>query len=92
MSELGDILAAFHEATACNAAVWRRDKDGGALSFIAGTARGDAPPDEWLPASDAIRDEATERGRLLIVPVGGMRPPGSSSARVPLSGANSTSI
>ena len=68
------MLAAFYEATACHAAVWRRDKDGGALSFIAGTARGDAPPDEWLPASDAIRDEATERGRLLVVPVGGMRP------------------
>lgn len=74
MSELGDILAAFHEATACNAAVWRRDSEGAALSFIAGTARGDAPPDDWLPAGGTARDEPTERGRLLIVPVGGLRP------------------
>ena len=67
MSELGEILAAFHEATACNAAVWRRDRDGGALSFIAGTARGNAPPDEWLPVTPVIT-EPVELVRLKGVP------------------------
>ena len=74
MSELGEILAAFYEATACNAAVWRRDREGTALRFIAGTTRSDAPPDEWLPEGKSVRDEPTERGRILIVPIGGMRP------------------
>ena len=70
MSELAEVLAAFHEVTACDAAVWRRDSEGTPLEFVAGTARGEAPPDAWL---GGIRDEATERGRLLIVPVGGPR-------------------
>ncbi len=74
MSGLGEVLAAFHEATTCNAAVWRREKEGAALEFVAGTARGEAPPDEWLPAASTVRDEPTERGRVLIVPVGGPRP------------------
>ncbi|MEP6999644.1 MAG: GAF domain-containing SpoIIE family protein phosphatase [bacterium] len=73
MSELGEVLAAFYEATACNAAVWRRDGEGRPLKFVAGTARGEPPPDHWLPVGQAVRDEATERGRLLIVPVGGPR-------------------
>ena len=74
MSELGEVLSAFHDATSCDAAVWRRDSEGGVLKFVAGTARGDAPPDEWLPPGGTIRDEPTERGRVLIVPVGGPRP------------------
>ncbi len=74
MSELGEVLAAFHDSTACHAAVWRRDAPDVALKFVAGTARGEAPPDEWLPAGGTVRDEATERGRVLIVPVGGPRP------------------
>ena len=74
MSELAEVLAAFHEATACDAAVWRRDTEGTPLKYVAGTARGDPPLDEWLPAGGGSRDEVTERGRLLIVPVGGPRP------------------
>ena len=31
MSELGEVLAAFHEATGCDASVWRRD--GGELYY-----------------------------------------------------------
>ena len=74
MSELGEVLTAFHEATGCNAAVWRRDGAAGTpLKFVAGTARVAPPPDEWLPSLGAVRDEATERGRVLIVPVAGPR-------------------
>ena len=74
MSELGEVLSAFRAATACDAAVWRRDGDGGPLRFVAGTARGEAPPDAWLPSGQSLHDEATERGRVVIVSVGGPRP------------------
>ena len=73
MSELGEVLAAFHDATGCTAAVWRRDRTGGSLKFVAGTARAEPPPDEWLPAPGDVRDEPTERGRMLIVSIGGPR-------------------
>ncbi|MEO8623279.1 MAG: hypothetical protein ABI625_19540, partial [bacterium] len=56
MSELGEVLAAFYEATACNAAVWRRDGEGRPLKFVAGTARDEPPPDHWLPVGHSVRD------------------------------------
>ncbi|MES2179226.1 MAG: GAF domain-containing SpoIIE family protein phosphatase [Gemmatimonadota bacterium] len=74
MSELGDVLAAFHEATACDAAVWRREAGPASpLKFLAGTRKGLPPADALLPESGAITDEVTEHGRLLIVPVAGSR-------------------
>ena len=75
MSELGEVLAAFHEATGCDASVWRRDGGAkGPLRFIAGTRRADPPPPELLPPLGVVRDEATERGRLVVVPIAGPRP------------------
>ncbi|MEO6527881.1 MAG: GAF domain-containing SpoIIE family protein phosphatase [Gemmatimonadaceae bacterium] len=75
MSELGEVLAAFHEATGCDASVWRRDGGmKGPLRFIAGTRRADPPPPELLPPLGIVRDEATERGRLVVVPIAGPRP------------------
>jgi len=75
MSELGEVLAAFHEATGCDASVWRRDGGiKGPLRFIAGTRRADPPPPELLPNLGVVRDEATERGRLVVVPIPGPRP------------------
>jgi len=75
MSELGEVLAAFHEATGCDASVWRRDGGvKGPLRFIAGTRRADPPPPELLPPLGVVRDEATERGRLVVVPIAGPRP------------------
>ena len=73
MSELADVLAAFHEATGCHAAVWRRDSTAGLLQFVAGTERGLTPPDAWLPRSGAVHEEPTDKGRMLIVPIGGSR-------------------
>ena len=52
MSELAEVLAAFHEATACDAAVWRRDTEGTPLKYVAGTARGDPPLD-----ADGVRSD-----------------------------------
>ena len=41
MSELGEVLTAYYEATGCDAAVWRRDgADETPLRWIAGTRRG----------------------------------------------------
>ena len=74
MSELGEVLTAFHEATSCEAAVWRRDRDGAPLKFIAGTSRAHAPPDEWLPAASDIREELVDGGRMLLLAIAGTRP------------------
>ena len=75
MSELGEVLTAYYEATGCDAAVWRRDgADETPLRWIAGTRREDPPPESLLPPLGVIRDEPTERGRLVIVPVAGPRP------------------
>ncbi|MDB4887691.1 MAG: protein phosphatase domain protein [Gemmatimonadetes bacterium] len=74
MSELGEVLQAFLEATGSDAVVWRRDGGEGApLRFIAGTRRTDPPDDSILPALGTVLDEPTERGRLVIVPVAGPR-------------------
>jgi phosphoserine phosphatase RsbU/P len=74
MSELSEVLSVFHETTGCDAAVWRSDGvPGTPLKLVAGTAGAKAPPTEWLPPIDGERDEATERGRMLIVSIGGPR-------------------
>ena len=74
MSELSEVFAAFYEATGCAAVVWRREGAAPApLKYVAGTSRADAPPEEWLPSGSIVRDEPTERGRILIVPVTGRR-------------------
>ncbi|CAN5344164.1 hypothetical protein BH09GEM1_BH09GEM1_03990 [soil metagenome] len=74
MSELGDVLSAFHEATACNVAVWSRDRAAAPLRFVAGTARVGAPREEWLPTGDAARTEETADGRVLLMAVRAPRP------------------
>ena len=74
MSELGEVLQAFLEATGSDAVVWRRDGGEGApLRFIAGTRHTDPPDDSILPALGTVLDEPTERGRLVIVPIAGPR-------------------
>ena len=74
MSELGEVLQAFLEATGSDAVVWRRDGgEGTPLRFIAGTRRTDPPADDILPPLGTVLDEPTERGRLVIVPVAGPR-------------------
>ncbi len=74
MSELGDVLSAFHEATACNVAVWSRDGEAAPLRFVAGTARADAPREEWLPTGTVVHTEETAGGRVLLMAVRGPRP------------------
>jgi sigma-B regulation protein RsbU (phosphoserine phosphatase) len=74
VSELGEVLAAFHEATGCDAAVWGRDGGAGApLRLIAGTKGAERPDSSWLHEGDEEHDEVTDRGRMLIVPVRGPR-------------------
>jgi sigma-B regulation protein RsbU (phosphoserine phosphatase) len=75
MSELAEVLTAFYDATGCDAAVWRRDGVGETpLRYITGTRRTDPPPHALLPPPGVVKDEATERGRLVIVPIAGLRP------------------
>ncbi len=73
MSELGEVLTAFHEATSCDAAVWRRDRDGTPLKFVAGTSRAHPPLDDWLPSGAAVREEAVNGERLVLVSIPGAR-------------------
>jgi sigma-B regulation protein RsbU (phosphoserine phosphatase) len=74
VNDLGEIMSAFHEATGCDAAVWKREGPAGSsLVYVAGTIHADPPPLEWLPEPGAVQDLPTERGRLLIVPVTGPR-------------------
>ena len=74
MSELGEVLTAFHEATSCDAAVWRRNGDESPLKFVAGTSRAPAPPNEWLPSGSNIREELVAGGRMVILSIPGARP------------------
>ncbi len=74
MIELSEVLAAFHEATGCDAAVWRRGEGAGAtLKLVAGTKGALRPEPEWIPEDDQAHDEVSERGRMLVVPIGGPR-------------------
>ncbi|MDB4916421.1 MAG: protein phosphatase domain protein [Gemmatimonadetes bacterium] len=75
MSDLREVLAAFRDATECDAAVWRREgAPGSPLKFVAGTAQRPAPPNEWLPSIGDEHDQETALGRLIIIPLGGQRP------------------
>ncbi len=73
MSELREVLAAFHEATGCDAAVWRRDTVGAPLRFVGGTKVVPAPADGTLPGPGVIAELETEHGLQLTVHVGGTR-------------------
>jgi sigma-B regulation protein RsbU (phosphoserine phosphatase) len=74
VSELGDVLSAFHEATACHIAVWSRDREAAPLRFVAGTQRTEAPREEWLPTDGTMRHVDTPDGTLLLLTVRGPRP------------------
>ena len=73
MSELGEVLTAFHEATSCDATVWRRDRDGSPLKFVAGTSHAHPPLDEWLSSGGAVREEDVSGARLLLASIPGAR-------------------
>lgn len=76
MSELGDVLTAFHEAARCDASVWRREGTGpSSLRFIAGSAAVAAtPPDDSLLRDDpATIEDVNADGRMVVVPVTGAR-------------------
>jgi sigma-B regulation protein RsbU (phosphoserine phosphatase) len=73
VSDLRAVLAAFRDATACDAAVWRRDDASTPLKRIAGTADHPAPDDSILPGPGQEYDNHTPDGHLVIVPLAGPR-------------------
>jgi sigma-B regulation protein RsbU (phosphoserine phosphatase) len=74
VTELSEVLSAFHEATGCDAAVWRRGEGAGApLKMIAGTAGAQRPEPDCVREGDEPTEQAGERGLMLIVPIGGPR-------------------
>lgn len=73
MTGLAEVLTAFRDATGCLAAVWCRDRGEAPPRLIAGTPGAQRPPDSVLRTDGTIADEATARGRLLVVPIAGSR-------------------
>ena len=71
-----EVLAAFHDATGCDAAVWARDGSASSpLQLIAGTKGAQLAPSRRgsTRATKNTMKSPADRGRMLIVPVRGPR-------------------
>ena len=76
MSDLGDILVAFHEATACDASVWRRDtaSDNRPLRYVAGRRDLVIPVGLELPSAGQRSPTTGDPNASMVVGAGGVRP------------------
>ena len=91
MSELAEVLSAFHEATRCEAAVWTLPTDGQRPVIEASAPPGATPT--WFvapPTGGAPIEVATQRGPILVCTIPGPRrawltvgpcPPGAGPLR-----------
>ncbi|MEO5817675.1 MAG: GAF domain-containing SpoIIE family protein phosphatase [Gemmatimonadaceae bacterium] len=74
MTELSEVLSAFHEATGCDAAIWRRSEGAGStLKLVAGTPGAQRPLSDWVPDGDEAHEQVTDRGLMIVVPIRGPR-------------------
>ncbi len=78
MTELEVVLKAFHQATECQAALWRLSDDNGQLSIAASAPAGSAPP--WfvppplaLQQPGDVHEVRTAHGAMLLASVPGSR-------------------
>src|SRR5687767_6733671 len=78
MTELEAVLKAFHQATECQAALWRLSDDNGQLSIAASAPAGSAPP--WfvppplaLQQPGDVHEVRTAHGAMLLASVPGSR-------------------
>lgn len=74
MTELAAVLAAFHEATRCEAAIWTQPDSGGAPTVEASAPPGLKPT--WFVAPrvpDQLIDVETARGPVLLAAIPGPR-------------------
>ncbi len=72
MKDLIEVLAAFSEATGCDAVVWMQPQPGAPLVPVAGTPRGEPPRIlELVPTGGGPVEVHTDEGSLLVAPVGG---------------------
>lgn len=72
MSDLSGVLAAFFDATRCEAGVWTQAPAGGAITAEAATAS--APvPDELPSPSAGMRRVSSARGEILVAAIPGPR-------------------
>src|SRR5688500_9923798 len=76
MTELEVVLKAFHQATECQAALWRLAEDNGQLSIAASAPAGSAPP--WfvppplaLQKPGDVHEVRTAHGSMLLASVPG---------------------
>ena len=73
MSDLAEVLTAFHGATGCDAAVWTQPKRGDAPATV-DAATENAPPLEIFPAvADGVHTVPTPNGDALVAAVPGPR-------------------
>ena len=73
MSDLDAVIAAFHEATGCEAAVWTQSDAGRPLTRVAAVPRDAAPPRVELLEGSATTRFTGERGEAIVAPVPGPR-------------------
>ncbi|GAC1690377.1 MAG: hypothetical protein NVS9B3_08950 [Gemmatimonadaceae bacterium] len=73
MSQLGEVLAAFHDATGCAAAVWAQDALGGSLRRE-DSAPNDVPPPACPPdPAEGTREIHSALGVMLVTALPGTR-------------------
>lgn len=75
MSGIREVLAGFHDATGCHAAVWVANGESERPRVLAATRPGAPPPIAWLPAPNAAPLAWTTEGiPSLVIAVPGPRP------------------
>lgn len=72
MSDLGGVLAAFFDATRCEAGVWTQPPAGGPVTAEA-TTEGAPVPSEFPTPTEGVRRVASPSGEIIIGPVPGPR-------------------
>ena len=72
MSDLAEVLTAFHQATGCHAAVWTQPTNGGPAVPEASSAPGE-PPTELPGAHEPPRTVHTAQGDVLVATIAGPR-------------------
>src|SRR5215831_5265189 len=73
MNDLARVLAAFHDATQCDAGVWLQPKTGEAPPALDASTEHAPPVTSFPTAADGLRNESTRDGDVIVASVPGPR-------------------
>ena len=73
MSDLEGVLAAFHDATQCDAGVWLQPKTGEAPPALDASTEHAPPVTSFPTAGDGLRTQSTPDGDVIVAAVPGPR-------------------